>query len=329
VAPAAAADGVPIYEATKAQLKSAEQTYRAGDRLYEAGEYEQAIGAFRASHDIVASPNSSLMIARALREIGRLREAHAAFAAALGEADAAAARSPKKYGRTLKAIQKEFDELNGVLGLLKVELVGAPSGTQVAIDGEVIAEASLKNSIIVAPGTLEVTATDPSGKTLAEQVTVSAGGEASVRLQFAEEATAKSQREEPIEIDPFAKDREAPRDVAPQKGSSSLKTWGFVAGGVGVAGLATFGVFGMLSSSRFSDLEESCIDDHCPPDRSSDIDQGQMFQTIANIGLAVGVVGVGTGITLLLLSPSSSENAQATSPRVRIGVGSVDIQGRF
>jgi hypothetical protein len=85
-----------------------------------------------------------------------------------------------------------------------------------------------------------------------------------------------------------------------------------------------------MSTSKFNDLEKVCTNDHCPPDRASDIDDGKRFQTFANIGLAVGAVGLASSVVLFLISPSSPEKPKpAADTEVGLGLGSVQVRGRF
>ena len=318
----AAATGTPIYEATPAELKSAQQTFLAGNRLYDAREFAHAITAFRASHDIVASPNSSLMIARCHRELGKLREAVLSFREALAEASAAAARDKRKYGSTLAAVQSELAALDPVVGRVTIELVNAPDGTKVSIGDEPIAESALSEALPVAPGTITVSATAPTGATVSREVSVEASQSVAVKLEF--EAAASKDEPKPAAAPPA--EPPPPREEA----SGPPRVWAYVAGGIGAAGIITFGVFGALSSGTFSSLEEECVDDHCPPDKGADIDRGRTQQTVANIGLGVGIVGIGSGVALYLLSePSASEREQSRRPALRVGWRSIHVEGRF
>ena len=70
-------------------------------------------------------------------------------------------------------------------------------------------------------------------------------------------------------------------------------------------GLATFGIFGSMSSSKYSDLQDACPNNQCDLSLSGDIDDGKLYQTVANIGLGVGV----------LEDPESPEPA---APRSRV-----------
>jgi hypothetical protein len=76
----------------------------------------------------------------------------------------------------------------------------------------------------------------------------------------------------------------------------------YAAAGVG---LVTFGVFGALALSKNSQLEE------CSPlCANSEVNLAKTQALVADIGLAVGVIGGVVG-TLLLLNRDSSEDSQA------------------
>ncbi len=60
----------------------------------------------------------------------------------------------------------------------------------------------------------------------------------------------------------------------------------WITGGVGLAGVATFAVFGSIAKSKANELDE-CLP-HCPESLRSTADEGKRNQTIANIGLVVG-----------------------------------------
>jgi hypothetical protein len=59
------------------------------------------------------------------------------------------------------------------------------------------------------------------------------------------------------------------------------------------------------------------------------VDDGKRFQTFANIGLAVGIIGVGTGVTLFFLSAPSSSSSGGGAPAVAVAPGYVAVKGRF
>src|SRR5258708_22602493 len=73
----------------------AQKVYAQGVDHYRAGRLLEALAAFRASYDMVPSPNSHLMVARALRDRGAIVEAFVEYGKLTAEADAAALRDPK------------------------------------------------------------------------------------------------------------------------------------------------------------------------------------------------------------------------------------------
>jgi hypothetical protein len=108
------ADGAAVAEADAEQRRAAQKTFEAGDELYESGRYQEALTAFRASLDLVASPNSRLMVARCLRELGQLVQAEQEFATTVRDAEASGGR----YAQTAdaaraerEAVQKQIAEL--------------------------------------------------------------------------------------------------------------------------------------------------------------------------------------------------------------------------
>src|SRR4051812_28705663 len=72
--------------AEKDQRAAAQKTFAAGSNLYDAHHYEEALAAFKASYQIVASPNSRLMVARCLRDLARNAEAYREYDAVVAEA---------------------------------------------------------------------------------------------------------------------------------------------------------------------------------------------------------------------------------------------------
>ncbi len=323
LAAGAGAQGVPVEDATKEQWKGAQKTFLAADELFDAKRYDEAITAYRASWQIVASPNTRLQIARAHREMGRLGEAFDELNGAVADAERAAAKDPK-YELAAKAARSEREALRARIALISVSVENPPEGTELSVGGRKIALEALHEPVAVVPGEVKVVAKMP-GRGVAEKVvSATAGGEGSVSLDLA--APQELPRFAPVVAPPSQDAATTPTDTAQTVGSqSSMRPLAYVAGGLGVAGLATFTVFGLMNNSKFSDLDGACPSGRCDPGRDSDIDAGRRYQTIANVGLVVGIVGLGAG-TALFLMDSGGEEASA---RMSVGPGSVNVSGRF
>jgi hypothetical protein len=81
----------------------------------------------------------------------------------------------------------------------------------------------------------------------------------------------------------------------------------------------TFAIFGSLARSTYDDLQTVCGGGPCPANKADEISSGKTYQTVANVGLALGILGVASGATLFVLSlPKASPTQNAAlvlSPR--------------
>jgi hypothetical protein len=107
-----------------------------------------------------------------------------------------------------------------------------------------------------------------------------------------------------------------------------------VALGVGGAGLAVGGIFGILGLSDKSDLEASCPDRRCEPAEYDALDAYETKKTISTVGIIGGAVLATTGAVLLFTAPdgASSRNARTRgAPRLGafVGPGRVGLFGDF
>ena len=322
------AQGVSVNQASAAQQKSADKKLAEGQALFRAGKLDKAAVAFEEAHRIVENPEAELMLARTHQNLGDLVKAHAEYAASIAEAEAALPKH-EKYRKTLQAARKELQELDGVLARLTVNLRHAPAGTTVVIDGEPVPAEKLGQPLLLPPGSIQIVATAPDGSEKSRRLTLSAGQDEKVDLAFVRDVVAGSPPsvEERVSSEP---EPEAKPSDKPAAGGGK-QTAAFIAGGVGVAGLAMFGVFGAMSNSKYNELNEACAGGRCPPNRQSDIDAGKRDQTLANVGLAVGLVGVGTSAALFLFAGSSSQQKEQQGARLSLGFGfgSINLRGRF
>ena len=191
----------------------------------------EALAAFRASHDVVKSPNTRLMIARSLRELGRLGEAYSEAAATVAEAEAISDRHPR-YAETARAARADLDALAPRVGFVKIDLANAAGDGLAAKIGERSLDvATLSDPIAVTPGkaTIVVTAAGPEGVSARDRggSRQHANGESRLRAAAFDGQRRSS---EPKPPEPPPKSAETAIHVGPD---SSMRTWAYVAGGAG------------------------------------------------------------------------------------------------
>ena len=118
--------------------------------------------------------------------------------------------------------------------------------------------------------------------------------------------------------------------VVATKGTVKQTTVGYAAGGVGVAGLLTFTLFGILDNKKFNDVESGCTGLVCPSALADDAERGRSYQALANVGLGVGLAGIGTGAILLLTAPrEQNTSARRSRTQLLVGPGTVNVKGAF
>ena len=312
--------GVPVEDATEEQWRGAQKTFLAADELFDAKRYEEAISAYRASWEIVASPNTRLQVARCLRELGRVGEAYDELMGAVADGERAASKD-QKYARAAEAARVELKALQAQIAFVTVRVDSVPDSTSFRVGARQMEIADFARPIAVAAGKIQVVARVPGRGAVVKTITLAPGAEGEVAFDFDESAPA---------LQPSAAAASVPSAPTPAASdssaheSTSLRPYAFIAGGVGVLGLASFAVLGTMNNSKFSDLEDKCQAGNCPADSQSDIDSGRQLQTFANVGLVVGIVGVGTGAALFLLDSGGERPTQ-----VGVGPGSVTVSGRF
>lgn len=325
----ASAAGKSLTEATDADKAAAGKAYVEAKAHYDATpkRLDQALAGFRASYDIVASPNSHLMVATVLADMGKHAEAYAEAEIVAAEGDALGGT----YLDAAKAARNIMDTLRPKVAFVTVDIAADASPTGLKVAGRDIDRASWGKPVVVEPGSVEVvlsTATGPSS----ERVDVAAGATSSVHL------AAKPTT--PVVPEPIEDDNSGPR------GNETLRIAGYAAGGVGVASLLVFAGLGAANNGKFNDLEDACPGGVCPPDRDSDISSGKSLQAGANAMAAIGVIGLAAGAALVTAGflvqgsteegaadPASPEGARRRAPaasfEVGFGLGTVGLRARY
>jgi hypothetical protein len=313
--------GAPLQEASKEQWSAAQKAFEIADELYDAGNYAEAVTAYRASYDIVQSPNSRLMIARSLQQQGELDAAFEEFQRTIDEGSVAATHD-EKYLKTVDAARTDLDALLRKAGRLTIVLKNPSSGTIVIVNGREILAERLGRPLVVPPGRVTIGVSTASGPAARQEI----------ELRIGEQRTLSIDAGRPLSSEPGASlPAHATAPATSNTPNGTLRTLTWVSVGVGAAGLATFAIFGALNNDAYSDLSSECVDRRCTPEQEDDIEAGQRFQTAANVGLGVSVAGLGAAATLWLFSRESSRASASRLPQLAVTPSSAQVgwQGRF
>jgi hypothetical protein len=154
-----------------------------------------------------------------------------------------------------------------------------------SVDGKEVAPRLDGKALELDPGPHEIRLALPDGTESKKDIVVKLG----VTGQIVELELPGAPRTEPKSVEP-----------APVASAPSPLVW--VAAGVGVLGLASFGYFGLKAKTRYDELDSACS----PNCDSADSDAVKRDFLIADISLAVGVLGIGTAAYLHFSSGPSS-----------------------
>lgn len=303
----AAAAGVPIDQATDAQKEAATEAYAKGRTSFDERRFVDALTEFRASYDIVASPNTHLLIAHTLRELGRNAAAYEEFSAVEGEARAAAATDPK-YNESVELAVSERAMLREKIGLVTLDVRGADAAATLTVEGRKLGRDAWGRVIALDPGTITFVLTT-SAHSVVRELEVRAGAEHTLVIDA---TVAPSKVQDPATVDWF----------------STLRVVAYGVAGAGVLSFAAAGGLGGAALSQHDKLQDACGDLPCP-DRQDDIDRGRTFQTAANVMLIVGGGLVAAGVVLWFIAPDLDGSAGSGEVAVGVHFNSVTVTGRF
>ncbi|MFO0550123.1 MAG: hypothetical protein U0271_17145 [Polyangiaceae bacterium] len=276
---AALADGVSVKDATPEQKTKAQELFTAALDKIKANDHAGALDGLRASFEVVASPNTRLLITRELIALGRLAEAYREFIAT--ERIAREAGDPK-YDATAQTAVDERKALEPKLGFITIDLGGRAG--ELSVGGRAVSGAEAAQPIAVDPGDVTVTFTPTGGAAETQTISVGAGAQASASFAKAE---PPKKTESGGSMHPF------------DMGTGQLIT-GSVFAGVGVVGFILFAGLGAQSASIYSDLEDQCPNNRCPAGLASDADEGKSLQLGANVSVALGAIFLAGGAAMII-----------------------------
>lgn len=300
----------------EADAKKAQVLFIKGSDLYKAKKYGLALEQFRLSYATVASPNSHLYIARCLAALGETRNAWLEFDKVIDEATERA-KTEDRFLQTRDSAKVERDELAPRLAIVNFNVLHADPSSTLRVGAHDVPRARWGHPFPLDPGSVEAVVQTPGRPAFVVPLSVGPGDRREVSIDLNAPVAAGPRRD---------------AGPPPRRGKTSvLRPISYVAAGIGVIGFGMFAVGGALTLSTYASLEKKCGGERaCPPgEADSDVSAGKTQQTIANVGLVVGIVGVATGATLFALSlRKPARDSQATTHLV-VGPSWGGVQGTF
>lgn len=299
------------------QVKEAQSHFKKGSDLFAAKKADQALEEFRKSYNAVQSPNSHLYIARCFVALGQYKDAYNEFDLVIAEAEARSKDEPK-YAPTRDTAQLERDEIANKVGLITVEVTGAPPEAKLTVAGVAVPRERWGKPTPISPGGAEVILEVPGKPPMSRLLTLIAGAKETVQFDVLAAPAGGGAGTGDTSGGNVGGDTGGGADTGGDKKSSPLRPAAFAAAGLGVAGFAMFGVLGSMSNSTYNDLKTLCGGEQtCPTDKLSQasdlVSKGNTQKTLANVGLIVGAVGIAAAVPLFVLSLKKPKSAPSTA----------------
>lgn len=323
---------------TPASASRADALFQAGKRLFDAGKLEEACHDLAESERIDPSIGTLGLLAACHEQRGLLATAHDEYVETAARARRAG-DDRERYARSRAAA------LEPRLPTVRLRFALGEAGLEVLRDGRRLPPAQIGGDARLDPGThtFEVRAT--ARKPWRTSITIKEREHLSIdvpQLEPADPSTALGAARGPLPS-PRGGDEEPaePSVDAPPPSSDPRRLGGFVAGGVGAAGIAVGVVAGIVAMSKHADSEELCRERagryECTPEGGALVDGAKSAALVSTVGFGVGVAGIGAGAVLLLTSgwPASAPRARGAGPSLAFapaaapGLAIAAVRGTF
>jgi hypothetical protein len=290
------------------------------DAMFQRGEFGRALDTFRKARNLSDAPTFRLREAECLEKLGRWTEAVQMYARTGGMALDHNASEP--FRQAVQRAGRQGQALQARLSRVSVVVDGADLDTvAVFIDGVPVPRAYWLSGWFVFPGEHTV-ATRKGASQTSTRILGHEGYSTRVNMHLNASGDARDAGET---------EGSASVDESRTTGGELQRTSGWISVGVGVAGLATWGITSYLAYQSKAKLNDhhSCEDHKCYSSASDDVNTYMNLRTASGVGFYLGLVGVGAGALLLLSAPSAPAPGTAARVRPWLGLGAAGLDGIF
>jgi tetratricopeptide (TPR) repeat protein len=305
-----------------------------GKRDYDAGRFEDAGHKFQRAYEVAKVPTLAVWAARALAKCGQLVAASELYRQAthLTTNDLWVGNAQQ---RAQADAEKELAELQPRIPRLRVRVEGAAADdVEVTIDDVKLASALYGFEISKDPGRRRIVG-KRGGETTEQTIELGEGERKQAVLTFkaaladklpiGETDQARLAADQGKLVSPERRDELVTATPAPARSGGAQRTWGWVAVGVGAAGLITGAVTGIVVAAD-SGLRNDCPNNTCDSSKSDKANTYNLMRNLSTVGFIVGGVGVAVGVTLLLWAP---KHEAAPQMALWLGPGTAGFKGAF
>lgn len=297
------------------EMSPAEKLFREAREDMKRQDYTAACPKFEQSLQLMPMPGTLLNLSECEEKQGRLVES-------LRHLRDAVAKLPPNDDRVPGAKTRESDLAKRVPTVTVRLAADMAAGTRVTVDGGEVPPDRIGGPVELNPGKHTFEATAPNGTKSSKVIHLSEGDRGEVRLNAPSKATPS-------------------QTTGPEKpdAGSSISTWGYVVGGLGIVGLAVGAGFALKAKSLDDDARQaphyypssgsgSFCDQTCA-DKNKD---ARSAATIAQLAIGGGAALLVGGAAMILFAPSSPQRESgrvSISPTAGPGMAGVQMGGAW
>jgi len=277
------------------ELARARERFKEGAASQAAGDFARALEAYKDVALVKSSAQVRFNIASCEEKLGDYVRAVGSYRLALSEATRSNA---KQLG---EAVQRALGDLEPRIPMLLVSRGDGAAVAEVTLDGRPLANPSIGVEFQVNPGPHAVAATAADRQPFTVDITLADRDHQVVKLVL------KKRPAPPPPLAPIVAvihEELPPEPPPPPRVNRSLRTAGFVTGGVGVVGLVVSGVFFGMRQSAISTLNGECGTTmmNCPASALGTRNSGASDATISTAMFVTGLALAATGGVLVYVS---------------------------
>jgi tetratricopeptide (TPR) repeat protein len=273
--------------------------------LYAEADYQAALVEFKRAYTTVPNPTVLYNIGETEYQLQSYADALAAFTRYLSDAPQGAAHRSEVEG--------SIEVLKTRVGRLSI--VTVPPGAEVSLDDVVVGKTPLAERLVVSVGHRKVIAALAGRSPVVRYVDVAADESASVSLELPPSGAEDGAM-------PLGRRSE---QAVPTRGSSALRTLGWIGTGMLAAGATAAGALALKASSDLQNARNTYP--VSPATLQADADHTRTYSVLADsLTAAAAVVGSVT-LVATLLAPSSPR--AGTSARVKLSPGAAHLEVTF
>jgi hypothetical protein len=291
-------------------IKLARDQFSQALSLQTGGDWAGALALLKEVATVKPTPQVRFNIAICEERLGRL-------VAALGDYELAASDAQaEKSDQVGQEVDARLEALKARVPRVVVQRGDGADSATISLDGVSLGDSVLNIPLPADPGPHVVEAKALGYRPFKQAFRVAEQQTSTIQVKL---------EAEPAKVEP---------NVGPavRPASQSVRTIGFVVGGVGIASLIGSGAFFYLRHTTITDLDKQCGANRqsCPDSERDTVDRGKLYTTLGDVTLAVGAVGLGVGAALVIAGGHSPEQASLLiAPGAAYANAGATLLGRF